>query len=277
VEDRGQVALVTGASRGIGRETALSLARAGFDVAIAARTVHEGEGKDEVGVLRPGERLPGSLDSTLADLNRLNGRALAVRMDLCDRQSVLDGISRVTADLGPIDVLVNNAVYFEGNLTLLQSLTVDTLARNLEANAISPVLLALNLLPGMAERGRGTVINMVSGAGRSDPPAPAGQGGWGLCYGMSKGALQRLTGIIHAEYRDQGVRAFNLDPGFVLTEIVGRMPGFSEQAQYAVSPTVAASVIAWLVTDPGAERFSGETIEAAAFAQEHDIAALGTP
>jgi NAD(P)-dependent dehydrogenase (short-subunit alcohol dehydrogenase family) len=89
---------------------------------------------------------------------------------------------------------------------------------------------------------------------------------------MSKGALQRLSGVIHAECGQRGVRAFNVDPGFVLTEIVGRMPGFSDQAQYALPPTLAASVITWLVTDPAAEGYSGQTIEAAAFAGQHDIA-----
>ena len=81
-----RVALVTGASRGIGKASAVALARAGFDVAIGARTVHEGEGVDDARSDRP--PLPGSLESTASEIEATSRRALPVRMDLHDRSSL---------------------------------------------------------------------------------------------------------------------------------------------------------------------------------------------
>ena len=93
----------------------------------------------------------------------------------------------------------------------------------------------------------------------NDPPAPAGEGGWGLAYAMSKGAFHRLAGFLAVEYGHRGIRAFNLDPGFVVTE---RM----ETAQAAIGlgdyrgapPSVPAAVVAWLCT--GADVANGSTV-----------------
>jgi NAD(P)-dependent dehydrogenase (short-subunit alcohol dehydrogenase family) len=74
------------------------------------------------------------------------------------------------------------------------------------------------VLPGMLERGSGCIVNITSGAGFHDPPAPAGQGGWGLGYGFSKAALHRVAGILHLELADRGIRAYNVQPGFIATE-----------------------------------------------------------
>ncbi|MET0914492.1 MAG: SDR family NAD(P)-dependent oxidoreductase, partial [Acidimicrobiales bacterium] len=83
------VALVTGASRGIGRATAIALAEKGFDVALGARTVHEGDGRDDA---RPGSApLPGSLEATASAVEALGVRALPVRMDLHERESLTAG------------------------------------------------------------------------------------------------------------------------------------------------------------------------------------------
>ncbi|MET0825313.1 MAG: SDR family NAD(P)-dependent oxidoreductase, partial [Acidimicrobiales bacterium] len=102
------VALVTGASRGIGRATAIALAEKGFDVALGARTVHEGDGRDDA---RPGSApLPGSLEATASAVEALGVRALPVRMDLHERESLTAGAATVLDDRGRNDVRVNNAV-----------------------------------------------------------------------------------------------------------------------------------------------------------------------
>src|SRR3954447_9934885 len=109
-----RVALVTGASRGIGKCAALELAGRGFDVAITARTVHEGEGKgapssvrDEGGSLP----IPGSLETTATEIAERGAEALVVPMDLLDRVSVGMALATVLERWGHVDVLVNNAIY----------------------------------------------------------------------------------------------------------------------------------------------------------------------
>ena len=112
--DEQRVALVTGASRGIGRCAAVALARRGFDVVITARTVREGDGRAHASsVLVDSDPMPiaGSLESTAADIEALGRRCLMVPMDLMDRSSVEHVAVRALEELGRVDVLVNNAIY----------------------------------------------------------------------------------------------------------------------------------------------------------------------
>ena len=100
------VAIVTGASRGIGKAAAIDLAAAGYDVAVCARTLHEGEGRADDGVA-----VPGGLDTTAARIEAEGATALAMQMDLLDRGSVEAFVAAVADRFGRIDVVVNNAIY----------------------------------------------------------------------------------------------------------------------------------------------------------------------
>ena len=101
----------------------------------------------------------------------------------------------------------------------------------------------------MVERGGGVVINLASSSGAMDPPAPAGQGGWGLGYGMSKAALHRLAGMLAVELGDRGIRAYNLSPGFIATERIAiDMGDFGFDASAGAPVDVVGAVAAWLVT-----------------------------
>src|SRR5512146_648951 len=107
-------ALVTGASRGIGKASAIALAGAGFDVAITARTVHEGDGRSQPNSVRgddPVVSLPGSLETTAAEITARGRRALIVPVDLLDLASVEAAPATVLAEWGRVDVLFNNAIY----------------------------------------------------------------------------------------------------------------------------------------------------------------------
>ena len=196
------VAIVTGASRGIGRAGALALAEAGYDVVVSARTVKEGSGTSEtqsVAHEAAAVVVPGSLERTAEEVEELGQRALIVPMDLMDLDAVLALPATVLQEWGRIDVLFNNAIYKGvGTLDKVADLTSESMMNMFTGNFINQVLLIQAVLPRMLERGRGTIIDMVSGSARLDPPAPAGEGGWGILYSASKAAFGRVAGGINA-------------------------------------------------------------------------------
>ena len=259
------VAIVTGASRGIGRAGALALAEAGFDVVVSARTVREGDGRAEPNSVRE-ERtvvVPGSLERTAEEIAERGQRALIVPMDLLDRDSVLALPERVLAEWGRIDVLFNNAIYRGlGTLDRIGDLTVESMTSMFTGNFIHQILLTQAVLPHLVAQGKGAIINMVSGSARYDPPAPPGEGGWGILYSGSKAAFGRVAGGINAEYRSAGITAYNVDPGNVVTEArKASKPDDDYEGEFGSAPAEATGkVVAWLASDPSAERFVGKWV-----------------
>lgn len=275
------MALVTGASRGIGASIAVHLARNGYDVAVGARTRHDGEEREHSStVARSDTRaLPGSLDSTAALVEREGGRALPVYLDLLDRSSLGSAVSMVLERWGRIDVLVNNGRYVgPGHMDQVLDTPVDLIDRHLEANVMAPVILAKLVLPAMVERGSGVVINLASSSGTMDPPSPAGQGGWGLGYGMSKGALHRMAGMLAVELGERGICAYNLSPGFIATERIAiDMAEFGFDVSKGAPPDVVGATAAWLVTAPEARDRNGQWIEAQMVCRELGLLADWPP
>ena len=259
------VAIVTGASRGIGRAGALALAEAGFDVVVSARTVKEGSGTSDTTSVRE-ERavaVPGSLERTAEEIEERGRKALVVPMDLLDRDAVLALPATVLDEWGRIDVLFNNAIYKGvGTLDRVTDLTSESMLNMFTGNFVHQVLLIQAVLPHMLERGSGTIIDMVSGSARLDPQAPPGEGGWGILYSASKAAFGRVAGGINAEHRAAGVRAFNVDPGNVVTEARKAIKPDDEYTEgFGSEPAEATGkVVAWLATDPGADKFLGKWI-----------------
>ena len=270
-----KVAFITGASRGIGRETALAFARAGFDVAISARTLEEGETHAHALTHADGRALAGSLAATAQAVRALGREAFAVRMDLLDEQSVRAAAAAVLERFGRVDVLVNNAIYQGKDLNLpFMALGLDTLERVFQGYVMAPVVLTQSLLPAMLAQGGGTVINVSSGAGESDPPVAAGKGGWGYAYGAGKAAVSRMSGILAAEFGEQGIRAFTINPGVVTTEALRATigdKGVIAMRGGVAPPEVPAAVLCWLATAPEAVAFQRRTIQAQPFALEHGI------
>ncbi len=265
--DARKVAFVTGASRGIGRASALELARHGFDVVVTARTLVEGETAD-------GRPLPGSIETTAAAVRELGRDALPLPLDLLDRSSIDAAVAETLARWGRIDLLLNNGIYVgPANMQHVLTFDLEEVERMFAANVFNQVHITRLVLTGMLERKSGTVIDMVSGAGLSDPPMPAGQGGWGFAYAATKGAFQRLAGVLAVEHRNSGVHFYNLEPGFVMTESMklNDPDGALEKFQKAAPMTVPANVIRWLATDPGATEWNGQTVFAQPFALEHDL------
>jgi NAD(P)-dependent dehydrogenase (short-subunit alcohol dehydrogenase family) len=190
------VAIVTGASRGIGREMATALAGAGYVVAAVAR---------DTGALATLER----------DVTAFGGRILVQRADVTDPADVEDCVGAVLETFGRVDVLVNSAGVIEPEVPLWEA-DVDQWWRTISVNVRGPFLMSRATVPRMISGGGGRVVNLASGAGtreRGDLTA----------YSASKSALTRLTGGIHEAGWAQGIRAFDLSPGVVRTDMTGSM------------------------------------------------------
>ena len=264
---------MTGASRGIGRATALALADAGYDVAIAARTVHEGDGRMAPGSVRDDQEtrvVAGSLDTTAAAIDERGQRALPVAMDLLDRPSIDAMVDTVLGEWGAIDVLVNNAIYQgPGRMDRVLELDLDAATNLVVGNYVHQLHLVQLVVPGMLERGAGTVVNMASATATMDPPAPAGEGGWGLGYGASKAAFLRVAGQLHVEFGARGIVAFNVDPGFT----TNHKPS---DAQFATRfrgapPEVTGAAIAWLCTADEALELAGTLVHSQALCKRRRL------
>lgn len=270
-----KVAFITGASRGIGRATALALAEAGFDGVLTARTLKEGE-VHEFRVPTPdGKPLPGSLEQTARAVRALGREALPLRMDLLDLISIDAAVERAFAAWGRVDVLVNNATYQGRGLNEpFEGQAIEDLERVFRGNVFGPFYLTRKIVSRMVENGGGIVINVTSGAAENDPPMPVWEGSWGFSYGASKAAFHRLAGIINVELGGKGIRAFNLQPGVVTTEAM--LATLGEKGRMAASfgsapPEVPAAVIRWLATSEEAVEFLGKTVHAQSVARKRGL------
>ena len=250
------VAFVTGASRGIGAASAIALAEVGFDVVATARTLEEGQNPD-------GRPLPGSLETTARAVRERGREALPLRLDLLDAGSIDHALEETRKTWGRIDLLLNNGIYTgPGSMERFLALDPETVRTIFQANLFAQIDLTQKVLPEMLARKSGTIINLVSGAGLSDPPAPAGAGGWGFAYAASKAAFHRMVGVLAVEHPDCGVHFHNLEPGFVMTEAMrlndpdGRISANFDPAP----PEVPAAVIAWLARDAAAVDWNGQTV-----------------
>src|SRR5215471_14198512 len=148
------VALVTGASRGIGKAIAIHLAGAGYDVAILARTVNEGEEREHSSTVARSDTspLPGSLATTAAVIRDANQQALELSADLLDRASLGAAVATVLERWKRVDVLVNNARYIgPGHMDLFMDTPIELHDKHLEANVVAPIILSRLVLPGMLE------------------------------------------------------------------------------------------------------------------------------
>ena len=262
-----EVAFVTGASRGIGRASAITLAEAGFDVAMSARTLKEGKSAD-------GRPLPGSLETTAQQVESAGRKALQLPMDLLDLESVDAAIDETFKEWGTIDLLLNNGIYTgPGNMDFFLDLKPERVKTLFQANLFTQIHITQRVVEKMLDQGTGRVINMVSNAGLSDPPEAPDRGGWGYAYAASKAALHRMCGCLAVEHKNSGVCFFNLEPGFVMTEAMklndpeGRIAALFPPAP----PSVPAAVVAWLASNPAAKPMTGQTIFAQPFCREKQL------
>jgi len=218
-----RVALVTGASRGLGATVASFLAATGHHLVIDARSVD-------------------ALHASAEALRSHGGAVAEVPGDVADadhRRRLVDA----ARELGGLDLLVNNASTLGASpLPRLADLTAETLRRTLEVNLVAPLALLRAALPLLTER-RGLVVNVSSDA------AIGGYEGWGG-YGASKAALDLATRTLAAELAPTGVAAVAVDPGDLRTELHQRAyPG--EDIGDRPEPRVTLPFWAWLFAQPG--------------------------
>ena len=250
-----KVAFITGASRGIGAESAVALAQAGFDVAITARTLSGGQQQDYGGELSV---LPGSLEATAAAVERLGGRALCLQADILQPGTVVEAAAGALDYFGRMDLLFNNAIYQgAGVLSDLVDVQPDQVEAIFQGNVLTPLALVQALLPALESRQGSTIINMVSFAAFNAPPASATQGGWSFAYSASKAAFAKMVGSLEAEHAGSGLRAINLEPGTVISEVM-RAAGLDEAVLGRYKPCTPATigaVVAWLAENTPSSDF----------------------
>lgn len=272
-----KVALVTGATRGIGKACALSLARQGFDVVVTGRTLKEGEGTASMPFMQDQRQVPvpGSLETTVAEIRKLGRAALPVKMDVLDRASIDDVFEQTMAQWGRIDVLVNNALYQGPGLMFpFAEFTFEQLEKSVLGNLVNQAYIARKVLPIMIAQGGGVVISLSSGAAIMPPPVPVGKGGWGFVYGAPKSGFHRIAEFMHVEHADDGILAFNVEPGYTVTESTLAMFGqnaASEGIAEATRPEATGDVVAWLATQPEARSLAGTLISSPTFFKQRGI------
>lgn len=191
---QGQVAIVTGGGRNIGREIALELARGGAKVAVFARSADE-------------------IQETARLVETEGGEALAIQGDVIDAESVERAVVQVVQRFGAVDILVNNAAGHLGNIGPLwhEEIDAEQWWLDVEINLRGPFLFFRSVLPGMVERRKGCIINLGSGIGASRFVHYD-------AYAASKAGLIKLSENLAESVKEFGVKVFTLDPGLVRTE-----------------------------------------------------------
>jgi 3-oxoacyl-[acyl-carrier protein] reductase len=209
------IALVTGATEGIGRATALALGRAGYAVAVTARTA-------------------ATVAALTDELGRMGVRAAGRAADVGDPEAVAALIHAVTAALGPIDTLINNAGI------LIAKPFLDTEAEEWDAtfrtNVRGVYLVTRAVLPGMIAAGRGDIVNVASLAARSGVAGAA-------AYSASKHAVLGLSRSLMLELRRQGIRVIAVCPGSVDTPLLREQHHFQPKFDRILQPEDVATAV----------------------------------
>ncbi len=195
----GKVSVVTGASRGLGKAMAIALAREGASVAVAARTVKEGQ-----------TSLPGTIHETVREIGKLGGEAIAVRCDVTREEDAEALINQANREFGPVDILINNA-----GITIPEpflKLTAKKWDLVMNVNLRGTFLCTKAVLPQMVERKSGHIINLSSVLARRVR--------FSIPYGATKAAIERLTLGLAREMKKHNVAVNALCPDFTVTEAV---------------------------------------------------------
>ncbi|NED98482.1 SDR family oxidoreductase [Phytoactinopolyspora alkaliphila] len=211
-------ALITGANRGIGRHLALGLASQGWSLGLLARN------KD-------------ALEAVATECRQAGVPVAVAVADVTDPGAAADAVGRIADELGGLDLLVNNAGVIEGSDTDFLTSRLDETWRVIEVNVRGVLAVTAAVLRRMLPAGGTRVVNMNSGAGHK---AMTGYTG----YTLSKGALARFTTQLDAQYRGRGVRAFDVAPGHVKTDMTTPMPMHAGRTDWTAPQDVVDLIVA---------------------------------
>ena len=224
-----RVALVTGASRGVGAATAVALARAGCHVACAARSTDESRG-----------RVAGTLDDTVSLIEETGRRGLALATNLAKDQAVKDMVAAAREHFGRIDILINNAgVVDYGELDI----DLDRYDRTLAVNLRAPLIATREVVPIMKAGGAGAVLNISSLAAILSQPGS-------LAYGIAKAGLERLTVEASRVLKPEAiaVNCLRIDVAVASAGFVANSPTLDHEGWEA--PETVAEAILWMLRQP---------------------------
>lgn len=248
----GKAALVTGASRGIGKGCALELAAAGATVYVTGRTTGSGQ-----------HPLPGTVGATAEEIEAAGGSAVAVACDHRDDDAVRAVFDRIAEEQGRLDVLVNNAFAIPAELTAMLpfwEVPISNWDDMMDVGTRSAYVASVLAAPVMIGQGDGLIANISSSG--------AVEYAWHVAYGVGKCALDRMTADCARELRDTGVSMVSVWPGFVRTERIDvavdsgvELPP-SLDLSAAESPRFTGRAVAALAVDADRSRFTGQAVSA---------------
>jgi NAD(P)-dependent dehydrogenase (short-subunit alcohol dehydrogenase family) len=255
----GKVAVVTGASRGIGKATALALGQAGATVYLTGRTLDPAA-----------SRWPGTITQTAREVTRLGGHGIPVRVDHRDDNQVSALFDRVRAEQGQLHVLVNNATGFPDTATGYppQDLPCWQLPIALwdqlhQVGLRSAYVAAVLAAPIMLTTGGHRLIASISSAG-------AARYTYGTAYGAAKAGLDKLTADLACELRPHQVTVVSVWPPLTTTEKVLACPGAYDLAN-ACPPALTGRAVAALAADPGADAHTGHVLTTTEIANHYGL------
>jgi NAD(P)-dependent dehydrogenase (short-subunit alcohol dehydrogenase family) len=255
-----QVAIITGASRGIGKEVARLFAAEGARVVCTARTLNEGDHR----------LLEGSLAATVAEISASGAQAVAVVCDVSEEDSCAHLVAEAKRLFGPVDILVNNAAlsYF---LPIMQ-ITPNRWRRVFAVNVHGPYVLSRLVLPDMMARHRGRIINLSSGGAIGPGRGPyETTGNGGTLYGATKAALERFTQGLAQEVHEYGIAVTCYSPSEIVatpgTVYHKLHPGFHDPTGEPIGLMAQASLL--LATAPP-EEVNGRVTYSQQILKEYD-------
>jgi NAD(P)-dependent dehydrogenase (short-subunit alcohol dehydrogenase family) len=265
----GKVVIITGASRGVGKQTALEFTRRGASVVLAARTV------------KADDNLPGTLGETLKQIEAAGGQAIAVATDLVKEEDLKRLVDTAVKRFGGVDILINNAAATTGDIwgKPFLELTREEWLYQFAVNTHAPFTLTQLVVPIMEKRGGGRIINLSTGSGEvfrqaEEPVMHESVGKFSLVvpgYFASKRALDRFANVMAPEFARKNIFVIGMNPGLVATELVAiRVKENGLDNTVAVPMTVPARMLVYFAACENPLEYTGRV-----FWAEREMAEMG--